>query len=128
MILLIWVLFISLLLPYIAKAPVALAMHKLGRYDNKHPRNQQTQLSGYGARALAAHQNAFESLIIFTPALLLAIATNHTSTFIQTLSIIYVISRLAYNALYLANISTLRSIVWFISLLCPLVIVLQCLN
>ena len=126
--LLIWTLFISLLLPYIAKAPVAIAMHRLGRYDNKHPRNQQTQLSGYGARALAAHQNAFESLIIFIPSLLLAIATNNTSTFIQTLSITYVVSRLAYNALYLANISTLRSVVWFVSLLCPLLIVLQCLN
>ena len=126
--LLIWVLFISLLLPYIAKAPVAFAMKKLGVYDNNHPRSQQAQLNGYGARALAAHQNAFESLIIFTPALLLAIATNHTSTLIQTLSITYVISRLVYNALYLANISTLRSIVWIVSLLCPLIITLQCLR
>jgi uncharacterized MAPEG superfamily protein len=126
--LLIWVLFAALLLPYIAKAPVAIAMNKLGKYDNNHPRSQQTELTGYGARALAAHQNAFESLIIFTPALLLAIATNNTSTLVQQLAIAYIVSRLAYNVLYLANISTLRSIVWFVSLFCPLAIVWQCVS
>ncbi len=126
--LLIWTLFAALLLPFIAKIPVAIAMNKLGKYDNNHPRNQQSELTGFGARALAAHQNAFESLIIFTPALLLAIVTNNHSSFIQQLAVVYIISRLAYNALYLANISTIRSLVWFVSLLCPLTIVWQCVN
>ena len=75
---LIWCLFIAALLPFIAKGPVAYAMNKLGGYNNNHPREQQSNLTGFGARALAAHQNAFESLMIFAPAVLLAIATQHT--------------------------------------------------
>ena len=125
---LIWVLFAALLLPYIAKVPVAIAMNKQGKYDNSHPRSQQNELTGFGARALAAHQNAFESLVIFTPAILLPIATNNTSNVIQQLAITYIVSRLIYNVLYLANISTLRSIIWFISLFCSLGIVWQCIN
>ena len=58
-------LFIAMLLPYLAKGPVAWAMAKAGGYDNHHPRSQQAQLTGFGARALAGHQNAFESLLIF---------------------------------------------------------------
>ena len=47
---------------YVSKIPVAIAMAKLdGRYDNHHPRAQQARLTGFGARALAAHQNAIEA-------------------------------------------------------------------
>ena len=58
-------LFIAALLPILAKAPVAYAMNQLGGYDNKHPREQQSKLTGFGGRALGAHQNSFESLINF---------------------------------------------------------------
>lgn len=120
-------LFISLLLPFITKLPVAIAMHKLGGYNNKAPRSQQAKLTGFGARALAAHQNAFESVIIFAPAIILAITTNHTGEFIQQLAVTHIIARIIYHILYLTNISTLRSIVWGIGLLCALAMVWQCL-
>lgn len=120
-------LFIALLLPFIAKIPVAHAMNKLNGYDNSHPRAQQSNLTGYGARALAAHQNAFESVIIFAPAVLLAIATNHTGTLIQQLAMTHVIARIIYNLLYLIDKSTLRSIVWAIGLICSFAIIWQCL-
>jgi uncharacterized MAPEG superfamily protein len=120
-------LFIALTLPYLAKGPVAFAMAKLGGYNNHHPREQQSELTGFGARALAAHQNAFESLIIFTPAVLLAIATFNTSETVLNLAIIHVVARVAYNVLYLANVGTLRSVVWFIATLCSFAIVYQCI-
>ena len=59
-------LLIAMLLPYLAKGPVAIAMAKLGGYDNSHPREQQSKLTGYGARAVAGHQNAFESLLYYS--------------------------------------------------------------
>ena len=60
-------LFIACLFPYFAKIPVAMAMKdQPGGYDNNHPRAQQAALTGFGARAVAAHQNSFESLIIFS--------------------------------------------------------------
>jgi uncharacterized MAPEG superfamily protein len=120
-------LLIALALPYLAKIPVAYAMHQRGGYDNKHPRAQQAQLTGFGARALAAHQNAFEAVIIFAPAILLAIATQNISPFIEQLAIIHVVARLLYNILYLVNKGTLRSLVWFIALSCSFAIIWQCL-
>lgn len=124
---LIWALIIAALLPYLAKAPVAHAMSKLGGYDNKHPRSQQVKLTGFGARALAAHQNSFESFMIFAAAILLAIITEHTGNNIQQLAAIYLVARIIYNIIYLANIGLLRSVVWFISLACSLTIMVLCL-
>lgn len=120
-------LFIATLLPILTKAPVAIAMNKLGRYDNKHPREQQSKLTGFGARALAAHQNAFESLIMFAPAVLLAVVTNNSGETIQYLAITHVAARVLYSILYLANLSTLRSIVWFIGIACSWSIMALCL-
>jgi len=124
---LIYSLIIAALLPYLAKGPVAYAMHKLGGYDNKHPRSQQAKLTGFGARALAAHQNAFESFMIFAAAILLAITTQHIGENIQQLAAIYLAARVIYNFLYLANIGALRSLSWFISLGCSLSIMILCL-
>ena len=120
-------LFIALFLPYLAKGPVAYAMAQLGGYNNYHPREQQSKLTGFGARALAAHQNAFESLIIFAPAMLLAIATFNTSETVITLAITHLVSRVTYNILYIANVGTLRSVVWFIATFCSFAIVYQCI-
>ena len=127
MTILIWCLFAATLLPYLAKAPVAIAMNKLEGYDNNHPRSQQAKLTGFGARALAAHQNAFESLIIFVPAVLLAIATNTITDTVALLAITHVIARVAYNVLYLLNIGTVRSIVWAIATISSFAIIWQCI-
>jgi len=127
MTILIFCLFIALLLPILAKGPVAYAMAKLGGYNNNHPREQQSQLTGFGARALAAHQNAFESVILFAPAIILALATGNIQQEIVVLAVIHVIARLLYNIFYLLDISLLRSIVWVIATLCSFTIVLQCI-
>ncbi|PCH96782.1 MAG: hypothetical protein COB83_04385 [Gammaproteobacteria bacterium] len=127
MTILIWCLFIAALLPFLAKIPVAYAMNKLDGYDNNHPREQQSKLTGFGARALAAHQNSFESLMIFAPAVLLAIATQHTGENIVLLAIVHVCARIAYNILYLMNIDKLRSLVWFVATLSSFAIIWQCI-
>jgi len=121
-------LLVAAMLPYLAKVPVAIAMNKQGGYDNKHPRAQQALLTGFGARALAAHQNAFESLMVFAPAVLLAIAVGASGTLIQQLAIAHIVARVAYNVLYLLNISTFRSIAWVIGLACSLSIIWQCIQ
>jgi uncharacterized MAPEG superfamily protein len=124
---LIWCLIIAVLLPYLAKIPLVFAMTKAGGYDNHHPREQQASLQGFGARALAAHQNAFESLIIFATAILLAVTTGTTSEIVQLLAIIHIVARVVYNILYLIDKSSLRSLVWAISLGCSLVIMWECI-
>jgi len=122
-----WCLFIATLIPLLAKVPVAYAMQKLGGYNNSHPREQQSKLTGFGARALAAHQNAFESLIIFAPAVLLAIATQHTGANITLLAIIHVCARVIYNLLYLMNVDKLRTLVWGIATISSFAIIWQCI-
>jgi uncharacterized MAPEG superfamily protein len=120
-------LFLALLLPLLGKGPVAYAMAKLGGYNNNHPREQQSKLTGFGARALAAHQNAFESVILFAPAVILALATGNIQQEIVVLAVVHVISRVLYNIFYLLNLGILRSIVWTIATLCSFIIVFQCI-
>jgi len=127
MTILITCLFLALLLPLLAKGPVAYAMAKLGGYNNNHPRDQQSKLTGFGARGLAAHQNAFESVIIFAPAIILALTTGNTQQTIAILAVVHVISRVLYNILYLLDFALLRSIAWAIATLCSFAIVLQCI-
>ncbi|KTC90752.1 MAPEG family protein [Fluoribacter dumoffii] len=120
-------LFIAVLLPYLLKIVVGNFMLKEGKYDNHYPRLQQARLQGMGARAVAAHQNSFESLLVFATAVLTAIATKHIGAAIQILAIIYIVSRLIYSVLYLMDMATLRSTIWFIGFICCLVILGLCL-
>lgn len=121
-------LFIACLLPYLSKIPLAIAMSKRpGGYDNNYPRKQEAELSGFGARALAAHKNSFESLIVFSAAVLTAIATQHTTETIQVLAIVYLVSRFIYHLFYLLNWALLRSSIWAIGLISSLIIIWQCL-
>jgi uncharacterized MAPEG superfamily protein len=120
-------LFIAALLPFIAKIPVAIAMHNMGGYNNNHPRAQQAKLTGFGARAFAAHQNAFESLLIFAPAILLAIATQNTGVFIEQLAITHIVARVLYNIVYLMNIGVIRSLIWGVGIISSFTIIYQCI-
>jgi uncharacterized MAPEG superfamily protein len=120
-------LFIASLLPFIAKIPVAIAMGKMGGYNNNHPRDQQAKLTGFGARAFAAHQNAFESLLIFSPAVLLAIATQNTGVFIEQLAITHIVARVLYNIAYLMNIGVIRSLIWGVGIISSFTIIYQCI-
>lgn len=121
-------LFIAVILPMLAKGPVAAAMHRLGGYDNKHPRAQQSQLTGFGARALAAHQNSFEALMMFAPCVLAAMATGHITSGIETAAIVFVAARVAYIVFYLINQDILRSTSWAVGLGCGLYILWQVLS
>jgi uncharacterized MAPEG superfamily protein len=127
MTILITCLFFALLLPLLAKGPVAYSMAKLGGYNNNHPRDQQSKLTGFGARGLAAHQNAFESVILFSPAIILALTTGNTQQTVIILAVVHVISRVLYNILYLLDFALLRSISWAIATFCSFAIVFQCI-
>lgn len=121
-------LLIACIVPYLAKIPVVIAMQaEPGGYDNDHPRAQQAKLTGFGARAVAAHQNSFESLIIFSAAILTALATKHLDPSIQYLAVGHLLARCVYHLLYLFNLATLRSTIWAVGLLCSLSMIWLCL-
>lgn len=121
-------LFIACLLPYLAKIPMVIAIkEQASGYDNHHPRAQQASLTGFGARAVAGHQNSFESLIIFSTAVLTAIATQHLGMTIQLLAVFHIVARVVYHVLYVMNWASLRSMVWGLGILSSFAILLLCL-
>ncbi|EHL30630.1 MAPEG family protein [Legionella drancourtii] len=120
-------LFVAVLLPYLLKMVVGYFMQKESVYDNHHPRTQQARLVGIGARAVAAHQNGFESLLVFATAALTALATNHVGVMVQVLAVVYIVSRIIYNVFYLQDLASLRSLTWFVGFLCCLAILLSCM-
>lgn len=126
-------LIILTLLPIVAKAPVAFAMKKVGGgniagYDNKLPRVQQQALSGFGARSLAAHQNSFEALIMFTPALLLVIATGNVDAHVANMVTAYTACRVAYLGCYWFDFDKIRSTVWGLGVFINVYLLVYCTN
>jgi uncharacterized MAPEG superfamily protein len=106
--------------------PLAFAMKKNKEgYDNKHPRAQQAALTGFGARALAAHQNAFEALMFFAIAAITAIATQNVTPGVEIAAVVFIVARVAYNILYLANLDILRSISWSVGVVSSFYILWQ---
>lgn len=88
--------------------------------DNKNPREFLAKTTGLAARANAVQQNSFESLPLFIAAILMAEYMVVQQTVIMTFGMAYIVFRIMYGICYLANWATLRSIVWLLSLLCPI--------
>lgn len=120
-----WCVFISALLIYVARMPVAKAMKEQGGYDNHLPRQQQAQLTGFGARALAAHQNSIEAFILFAVGVLMAHTTQTAGWLIDALAIIFVISRVFYLWFYLADLAKLRSLMRLVGFICSLLLMIS---
>ena len=120
-----WCVLISALLIFVARMPVAKAMKEQGGYNNHLPRQQQAQLTGFGARALAAHQNSFEAFILFAVGVLMAHTTQTAGWLIDGLAIVFVLARIAYLLCYMADLAWQRSLMWLIGLLCSLLLMLS---
>lgn len=96
-----------------SKIPVAVAMARQpGGYDNHHPRDQQAVLQGWGRRALAAHLNGFEAFPAFAAAVLVAVLAGADPLWTTRLAVLFVAARALYVALYILDLSSLRSLVW----------------
>jgi uncharacterized MAPEG superfamily protein len=120
-----WCLFISALLIYIPRMSVTKAMKEQGGYDNHLPRSQQAHLTGFGARALAAHQNSFEAFVLFMAGVFVAHTTQTQGFLIDGIAIVFVIARLIYLGCYLGDIPPVRSLAWFVGFVCSLVLMLS---
>ena len=106
-----WTLLLAVLMPIVC-ARVAKAGP--GRYDNRNPRDWQAKQQGYRARAYAAQQNSWEALAVYVAALVAAFIGNVPLETLGLISAIFAVSRVAYLACYLADLATLRSLVWLV--------------
>ncbi|BFM05816.1 MAPEG family protein [Halioxenophilus aromaticivorans] len=114
-------LIIAAFTPLLAKAPLGYLQAKQeGGYDNNNPRAQQAGLSGLGARALAAQNNAFEAFPTFAAGVLIALWAEANLATVQLLCVLHIVARLCYLTFYLANLATLRSLSWMVGFGCAI--------
>ena len=103
-----WMLIAAAMMPYLT---VVLAKSG-GGLDNRAPRPSLESLSGWRQRADWAHRNHFEAFPAFATSVLVAELTHAPQNQIDLLAGIFVVLRVVYTALYVADQATLRSIVW----------------
>ena len=117
-----WCLAIVAVLPYpLAFLGGYFRTQQFGQADNKHPRLQQARLEGAGSRALAAQQNAWEALGLFTAVqvvLHLASPEAAKSATAANLSLVFLATRILHPILYIANIDLARSAVFTVGMIC----------
>ena len=107
------------------KIPLSMAMARQPEgYDNKHPRDQQARLTGWGKRAAAAHANGFESFGPFAVGVLATQLTGASPQWAAIFAIAYVVSRLVYAFAYVGGVAMLRSAVWTVGFASTLALML----
>lgn len=119
----IYLILAACLLPYVF-AMIAKMVGGFKAKDNQNPREFLAKTTGLAARANAAQQNSFESLPLFIAAILMAEYMVVPQSVVMSLGIAYLVLRILYGICYLANWAMLRSIIWLLSLLCPIFLLL----
>lgn len=113
------------LLPYLW---TVLAKAAGPRYDNTDVRGWQAKLTGLSHRAHAAHLNSFEAFPLFAVAVLAAQVAGAEQQRVMLLAIAFIALRLLYGVVYLLNLASLRSVVWFASMACTVAIFVSALT
>jgi uncharacterized MAPEG superfamily protein len=88
-----------------------------GGLDNHLPRAWLARQTGWRARANAAQANSFEALPLFMGAVIIAHQLGAPQTRLDVLAFVFVVLRLTYILLYVADMANARSIVWTAALL-----------
>lgn len=109
-----WCILIAGIMP---AATVAVAKWGARDFDNAAPRRWLEKQDGLRQRADAAHRNHFEAFPFFAAGILIAEQLAALQATIDLLAIAFIVLRVIYTLLYLANKPTFRSICWLISYL-----------
>jgi len=116
-----WCVFVAGLLPYVWVVIAAGERRKqFGSVDNKHPRVQGAQLIGRGARALGAHNNAFETFGFFAAAVIIAHLAGADPGWSTIFAVTFVLVRIVHGVLYLSDVDVMRSLAFGVGQLCSL--------
>ena len=107
-----WCVLVAGLLPYAA----TLTAKGGTRFDNRNPRAWLAVQTGWRARAHATQLNGFEAFPLFAVAVLVAQQLHAPQARVDTLAVVFVAARVAYQVAYLADLHAVRSIVWFIGI------------
>ena len=102
------------ILVYVPFLVVAYGRVKVG-YDLGAPRTMFEKLPDYAKRATWAHQNSFETFILFAPASFMAYITDQDSVLAIGASVAFVIGRFFYSIFYILDVPIGRSLMFAIS-------------
>ncbi|KAA5602456.1 MAPEG family protein [Blastochloris sulfoviridis] len=91
---------------------VTVGIAKARGVDNHAPRDWAQTIDGYRKRAYAAHLNHYEAFPLFAAAVLVAATQGAPMATVNALAGAVVTARLLYTACYIADLATLRSLVW----------------
>jgi uncharacterized MAPEG superfamily protein len=112
-----WILLLSAFLPIIctgiAKWGMFTKSRKDGGYDNHNPRDWLLKQQGWRARANAAQANTFEALPFFFAAVIIAHQIGAEQTRLDLLCLSWLMLRIFYIIMYVGDMATVRSGVWF---------------
>ncbi|WP_431478870.1 MAPEG family protein [Massilia eburnea] len=121
-----WCIAAACLLPMmVALTPKVASVAGEDRYDNADPRDWAGRQAGWMKRAHAAHLNGFEALPLFIAAVILAQQAHANQDRIDILAMAFVLIRVTYSIIYISNLATLRTLVWFAGIGVSLAILAQ---
>lgn len=115
-----WCVLMAAMLPIvcagIAKWGMFSKPRREGGYDNTNPRAWLARQSDWRARANAAQTNSFEALPFFIGAVIIAHQLGAHQGRLDVLAFVYIVLRMMYIMMYVAGLSTARSLVWTLAL------------
>lgn len=121
-----WCVLIAALLPFVcamlAKRGGMGKRRSQGGYDNHNPREWMAAQGPASARANAAQANSFEALPFFIGAVVIAHQLGAPQMRVDLLAIAFIVLRVIYIGLYVADKPSARSLVWALALLANIAI------
>lgn len=83
-------------------------------FDNRHPRDQQAELTGVAARVLAAQKNAWEALIFYSAVTLLAFYSSVNLRELSGAAILFLACRVLHPIFYALDMAVFRSLIFMV--------------
>lgn len=121
-----WCVLVASLLPIVCAGLAKWGMFgtpkRQGGYDNNHPRAWLAKQTDWRARANAAQANSFEALPFFIGAVIIAHQLGASQLRLDVLAFLYIVLRLLYIMMYVADLAMLRSVLWTLALVANIAI------
>lgn len=121
-----WCVLVAAVLPIvcagIAKYGMFSKSPREGGFDNHQPRAWLARQTDWRARANAAQANTFEALPFFFAAVIIAHQLQARQAALDILAFMFVVLRIAYVVMYVADMAKTRSAVWALALLINIMI------
>ena len=111
-----WCILVAAILPIvcagIAKYGLMTTPKREGGFDNNNPRAWLARQTDWRARANAAQANTFEALPFFFAAVIIAHQLQARQTLLDILAFMFVVLRVAYVMMYVADMAKTRTCIW----------------